>query len=893
MFFNIIFFFYFFIETVISYKSDSNSTDHNEIELLKLENHLNTILNYINGNRGNISEECIYNLASYYHNNSDNLIKIYEGSSKGFVDLNSFTTCINHKDHTFFTIYPNLNKTAKENITKIYNSSDEHLWIFGVCLLKCNCNSTQVSYIFDKVNNLFMRPFQFYTYENITVLDYREEKEKYSNPAFFVKYFFPFFFIMIQIIFLIFKIIPVKIFGCFLQRKYLKELDKKGANQKENFDDVINMLSLSNQIALKIRKCFSISEIVDDLSNSEKSELFREKEMTYLRGIKTLGIIFFIFGFNFIILYNYPLCLSGIEERKNYLKSRRTIYLIFCFRLAPAIILSTSGYSLVYKFLNFLDKKLANIIPDGSLPLTNEENNKENANDKSDEKNLDNNIDKISEKMSEEKNKENSEEKSSSVATDEYYENTFGIKFYNKDISKSALNKIFEGQKVNESSLLSQIPTDKLPIYIYFNFFFRQIHKFIFLILGIALLRFAFPILLVRVGNSPLMYYLFKTYFQNVGNTILNCIFVGNFIDLFKKTDDEKQQPVYLPTKLFCIPMSEFNYFILCSILIFICYKKKYRLDLIIVLLIIIFLTFKIILITINLKDMNPGMFYTDTEYQRFFFNPIFNFDFFLIGMLFGIMNYVVQNSIEKKKSLIKERPYVKLPIIFLKYTDYKKNKNVFRFIFICILLIFSLLVIPLFFVFDLDGIIVNKEKEKENQEGKEKDKPNIAFVIISLFDIELFVFCFHFVLLSSYISGRNLFFRIFNTKFASYGTKLSYWLSFSIPTFTYLIIFLNEANLKLNFFIVIIYSAITLINSGVISLLLFLFLEMPYKKLIKLYFNINSEINKLYLEKDDENNTLDTGIGLDDLTEKDILDNDNDDNAKKNNDEEDDVKDD
>jgi hypothetical protein len=73
---------------------------------------------------------------------------------------------------------------------------------------------------------------------------------------------------------------------------------------------------------------------------------------------------------------------------------------------------------------------------------------------------------------------------------------------------------------------------------------------------------------------------------------------------------------------------------------------------------------------------MNPGMFYTDTEYQKFFYNPLFNFDFFLIGMLFGIMNYVVQNSIEKKKSLIKERPYVKLPIIFLKYTDYKKTKT-------------------------------------------------------------------------------------------------------------------------------------------------------------------------------------------------------------------------
>ena len=37
----------------------------------------------------------------------------------------------------------------------------------------------------------------------------------------------------------------------------------------------------------------------------------------------------------------------------------------------------------------------------------------------------------------------------------------------------------------------------------------------------------------------------------------------------------------------------------------------------------------------------------------------------------------------------------------------------------------------------------------------------------------------------------------------------------------------MNEANLKLNFFIVIIYSAITLMNSGVISLLFLRFIEL------------------------------------------------------------------
>jgi hypothetical protein len=279
---------------------------------------------------------------------------------------------------------------------------------------------------------------------------------------------------------------------------------------------------------------------------------------------------------------------------------------------------------------------------------------------------------------------------------------------------------------------------------------------------------------------------------------------------------------------------------------------------------------------------MNPGMFYTDTDYQKFFFNPIFNFDFFLIGMFFGMMNYVVQNGIEKKKLLVKERPFVQLPIYLLKYTDYHKNKNVFRFIFIILLLLFSLNAIPIFFISGFDSIIPSEEDKN----------PNIAFVIISLFDIELFVFSFHFVLLSSYISGRNIFFRIFNSRFSSYWMKLSYWLIFGIPTFAYLIIYMNEANLKLNFFIVIIYSAIIFINSSIIAVLLFLFLEMPYKKLIKLYFNINSEINKVYLESDDENNSLDNGIGLDELNEKDIIDEKNDIYNQINDNDEDDAKD-
>jgi hypothetical protein len=90
--------------------------------------------------------------------------------------------------------------------------------------------------------------------------------------------------------------------------------------------------------------------------------------------------------------------------------------------------------------------------------------------------------------------------------------------------------------------------------------------------------------------------------------------------------------------------------------------------------LIILFLIFKIIY-NFKKEPNNPGMFYVDSVYQRFFFNPIFNFNYYLIGMLFGIVNYVVQNDISKNDSFIKERPLVGIPIFISKACDYKKKK--------------------------------------------------------------------------------------------------------------------------------------------------------------------------------------------------------------------------
>ena len=858
------------------FQSNESDAYSNLEKYLNLANNLNVILGYLNitGNITKISKTCIDSIQNIYYGKIEEIRKIYEGSSKGFVDMSSFYTCIKNETNTFYSIYPQYSDEALQDIARLNNDNlEEHLWIFGVCLRKNICLSSDIGIMFNSVNTLFKKPFTLYSYNdtenNITIDNYEDSKIKYQkfSTAFFNL--LPFLPVLIQIIFMIFKIIPVKIFSCCLRRKYLRESDK--GSKKQNIDEILNTLSLTNQIDLKIRKCFSLSEILDDLSYSKNNVLFKDEDLTYIRGIKCLGLIFFVFGNSFITLYSYPLCLSEKEKKEAYMRSYFVSFMIISFRLAPALILSSSGFSLAYKFLNFLDKKLLNIYNenpeeydnndvDSNITGSNEEKNKEKID-----------TDKIAEKI-EKKNDKITEDSKESSESKEYYENTFGIKFYNEDLTKKTLNKLFKGQKVNDNVLLSRIPPVKIPWTTFFGFVFRQIHKLICMILGFETFKYAIPFVLIVFVQSPLMLYIYHTLFENLGNPGWNYVFVGNFLDLFTTNNG------FLFLKLFFIPMSEFNFFIICSIIIFICYKYKLRLDIVTIFLSIIVIIFKIVYIVMDLKDRNPGMFYTDTSYQRFFFNPIFNMDFYLIGMFFGILNYAVQNGITKNESFIKERPFVKLPLYFLKFRDYHKNKNLFHFIMALIIMIFSLIIVPILFSINFESVI------KENE-------PGTLFLIFSLIDIEIFIVSFYFFLLSCYISGRNIFFRIFNAEISSYGQKLSYWITFGTPTVAYLIVYQNEANISLINFMVVIYGFMILFNAFVISLVYILLIELPYKKLIKLYFNISAEINKVFLEDENEEKIP---IKMDELNENDILEDINDENAKNKdlNDDEEDIKD-
>ena len=161
----------------------------------------------------------------------------------------------------------------------------------------------------------------------------------------------------------------------------------------------------------------------------------------------------------------------------------------------------------------------------------------------------------------------------------------------------------------------------------------------------------------------------------------------------------------------------------------------------------------------------------------------------------------------------------------------------------------------PIYFTKYFESIITNND-------------PGYIFSIISILDIEVFIYCFHFIAISCYVSGKNMFFHFLNANIFSYSHKIGIWVGVCTPTLTYILLYLNEASFNLNFFTVIINGAIILTNTILFSFIFSFVMEMPYKKFIKLYFNISNKLNKTIIGDDSDRRS--TSGSIQELVESD-----------------------
>ena len=416
------------------------------------------------------------------------------------------------------------------------------------------------------------------------------------------------------------------------------------------------------------------------------------------------------------------------------------------------------------------------------------------------------------------------------------------------------------------------------------NFFISQLHKYFLLILILLFERFSsYYLYNIVIGNTPIWKYFYLNILSkpDIFKFLLSLILIKYFIS---NSEEEHRRGLNV-LHYFWLPFNEIFFFIFGVLLISIGYKKKYKIDKFILILIVIIYILKIIFSYLiesyydkhnfPFKKNYPTYYYIFFNYGKLMINPLFNLPYFLIGMYFGLMNYTIQKGIynlkktdlftlkgeisNKKESenevnqedndlyysvddIINKNnseyakdnqnencteaikmPFLISPIIFVQWHRKQNIKTLY-------LLLFIFFIVSLFFAFFLN-ILYYKKNIAETITNK-----YINFIY--RIDIEFIVLFVQWGTFIIFLRGHN---------FASILLSHVFWSMLNKPYFSFIIIintillfifYQSETLIEINDMNIMLYSLIGGALTFIFTSLFYIFFELPYKRLIRLFFS-------------------------------------------------------
>ena len=114
-----------------------------------------------------------------------------------------------------------------------------------------------------------------------------------------------------------------------------------------------------------------LNEYFDIIKNGKELFNFNTKEtninningITYIKGLLGVSMILYIFGQTFLILFNLPFKTFTLSDFYESISEPLYVIPLIGLRYSPRVILSCSGYTLIYKFLNFIDQEQSFYLP--------------------------------------------------------------------------------------------------------------------------------------------------------------------------------------------------------------------------------------------------------------------------------------------------------------------------------------------------------------------------------------------------------------------------------------------------------------------------------------------------------------------------------------------------
>ena len=742
-------------------------------------------------------------------------------SSKSKNDLMSFFYCMEDNKKNITPIYVimkiyelsvNLNVIKDKNVTQLKENSNHSMiypayYLLGFCLpfiSECynekNEKKSEYKNIIEKIFDLRYELYQI----NRTIIETEivtiKEKEniwKNEDTLILFLHFIPLLIIIIQIIFCLFPFTP-KILIVFI-RKFIC------CNKNKN----LNSKSLYNPI----KKIFRIGDNIDEIYGSSKlnSKLNNDSGIQFIIGIQGCNILFMIVGNVFETLIHSPTHIFSVLNFKKVMIDYKYSLLFYCVRYAPKMLFACSGFILSYKLLSYIEDKTDEI-----------------------------------------RDKKFSENQSELMESD-----------------KKIKNVLKEKSKPKEFI--------DIPIYYIFRFISYQIHKYFIFFLVIIFTKFSMyyiqfshktPIwkflnetilkktntlqillqfLLIRpnlfVFNNP-----YKTY--NVNSTLYDnkTLNDSNIISNISSNVTEEESNFIKSTFLdyYWMISNEILFFIFGVFIIYFFYKtKNFPIQ-------NYFLGFSGIIVILRLFlifyfEFSTMEYLSHFGYGQIFKNPLFNFNFYLIGMYFGMINYIVEKKLNPTLVSEHNKKFLLSPSYKANnFRKYNKKSKFYEYIWIGYFIIFIMNFTHkiLFLIWPNDNLYQITKKCL------------IIQILIEIFysiDTELFIYFFFYISIFHFIKGNNVIHSLLTFHYWIRYHKLYYSYLVTLPSVSLFFLYQSESRISLSFYNIIFYSVIIWIIAQLIASFTFIFFEMPFKKLIKLLYRKRDREIEISQEKDED----------------------------------------
>ena len=347
--------------------------------LLRLNENVENNLNF------NISTSCAALIDhTYLHPPENNTFRFFYtkkflfDSTKSKNDFLTYENCLNGFEKSNYStafqikpVYVVAKIIDRFNQSKLKNSSyyDKYNYMISFCFPQGKNNSETDKDLcsnddYAKLIGIINSFTNNMVYANITVFSL-SEKDLKGEPKIFA------YFVLIIII----SAIPLFIWIFLIIYKNIKlfnlqknEINNKLIKEKENKNQKIIQTNQIRKREYSIRKIapkwyrylneyFNLSKNGSELFNFTLNQtIFNDfNGITYIKGILGISMILNILGVTFLIVVNSLTKILGSYQFYETLFSPVYIFAFIGLRYSPRIIFSCSGYTLIYKFLNFIE----------------------------------------------------------------------------------------------------------------------------------------------------------------------------------------------------------------------------------------------------------------------------------------------------------------------------------------------------------------------------------------------------------------------------------------------------------------------------------------------------------------------------------------------------------